>query len=361
MRRLSRLAGFAAVLGSAALFAADGPAPVLKPAAPPGGQLRVRVPLAEGKEKTLRLKARVADPRKKGETIDVTASLHTLGRTMVSQKMAKKWGYEITNDTVTFPEVILPGGQLSPKPTKGRDAELKVANLKADAVVVPGDTTDLVPGFGTDIVLALPDVVAVLGRQAEPRLYFTDKFLDLNAPPAAVKRPGTGGDPEPEPVSAAEPGLTLFAAPMTNRAGTVFAYCSVNGQETVKTPDGTVHPVNAGISSPTPGEPGLVVSAGTARGLGLNYDEAKPLVTLNELRFGATGGPGLKANRDIVMKNVPAVIDTTASHPYIWVGYVFVTKHFPDAVLTTTPDGVTRLHGRIDPTLLVDPKTRKKP
>src|SRR5881227_2184911 len=82
--------------------------PLLKPVAPPGGMVRVRVPLAEGMTKPLQMRAQVPNPKKKGEVIEAAVALDSAGRSLVTAKMLDKWGFpRPAANTVVLPELLL--------------------------------------------------------------------------------------------------------------------------------------------------------------------------------------------------------------------------------------------------------------
>jgi len=86
----------AAVVCAALAARADDPAPLLKPVAPAGGQLRVRLPVEPGFPKTMRFSAQVPNGKKKSELLDVTVALDTLpGQSYITAKKLESWGYAV--------------------------------------------------------------------------------------------------------------------------------------------------------------------------------------------------------------------------------------------------------------------------
>ena len=322
-------------------------------------------------------KARVPRAKSKtGETIDVTVAFDTLpGKSHVSTKKWKSWGYEVpTNKVGVLPEIVIPATQLAPKPSKGRDAEVRLPAISLE-IVDPPAGSDLI--YGSDLYIRLSELTKNADRTFEPRFYYGDKFLELTVPGGAVKRPGTGDDTAAEPAVNADAKLVPVSGPMVVRGAPVFAFASINGLTQYKTPDGKFETVNVGVSSNTNWQGGIMVTIGTARGCGLDIEQAKETTgtaataetqvspaKVKEFRLAFQTGAGFKNQKDLVLKDVTVHVDKTNSGHFVWLGSKFVNEHFTDGVYGWTSDGNYRLLGRVKPDLLQDVKTRtpaKKP
>jgi len=359
---------FAALLGSAA----DEPAPLLKPVAPGAGSTRVRVPIEAGLPLTdSQFKAQVPQAKgKKGEVVDVTVTFDTLpGRSSVSAKKWKSWGYEVpANNIAVLPELIIPASQLAPKVSKGRDVAVKFTNISLEVVETPAASMDML--YGSDLYIRLNDLTKNADRAMEPRYYFGDKFFELTVPTAILKKLGTGDETPPEPAVTAEPALVVVSGPMAIRNAPVFAFASVNGFSQYKTPDGKEEIVNVAISSNT-NWPGIIMTIGTARGCKVEMDNGKDATgtgttfesmvgkgKVKELRLAFQTGPGLKVTKDLVLKDVTVFVDKNNSGHFVWLGTKFINENMKDGIYGCGPDGSWRLHGRVAPDLLQDIKTR---
>src|SRR5262245_58489578 len=136
------LFGFTLLAGAAAALAADEPAPLLKPVTPTGGNVRVRVATTEKPHGFYHFAAQVPKAKdKKGEMVDVTVAFECRpNRSYVTAKKWQSWGYDIpANKVGVLPELVIPGVQLAPKTTKGRDVEVKITNLKVEIIEPPGN------------------------------------------------------------------------------------------------------------------------------------------------------------------------------------------------------------------------------
>lgn len=355
-----------ALLAAVGTVVAADPAPLVKPVAPAGGGVRVRAPVTEDKSTFMQFKAQIPKPQgKKGEMIDVTVALDTLPNlARVNPKRWKAWGFEVPgNNMGVLPELIIPAGQLAPKPAKGRDTELRLTNVKLLLVELPGGGDEY---DKCDFALSLRDLTGGAERAFEPRVYFADKFFELTAPGAAVKKLNTGEATSPDPAATAG---ELVPA-MGTLGGTqfpTFAFASVNGLTRYTTPTGKVEMVNAGVASLSAyPEPGIVMTANTARGCGVVLEkvpgdgETVP-GKVKELRLGFLVGPGYKVQKDFVLKDVTVQVVDDKSQAFIWLGPRFVEKYFTDGVYGCGSDGVWRLYGRVKPEFLEDIKTRTPP
>jgi hypothetical protein len=145
---------------------------------------------------------------------------------------------------------------------------------------------------------------------------------------------------------------------------------------------GTALPVSVGVTAATTLRSGVIMSIGMSHQLGLKLDPEKATtdfltldrkgkyvpVIVGEMRISVMTGKGPVTSNatpmDLVIKDLEVVVDTSESEPAVWVGPNFINKYFPDAVYTIAPPGAgepLRLYGRVDPGMLMDPKTRKKP
>jgi hypothetical protein len=373
MRRLLVTALLAVGLGLTASLTAPGrvddpPAPILKPVSPAGGQVRVRYPLAGGDKKVLQFstKALVAPGKARMEDtpVEITISLGTSGRNMATDKMLRSWGYDVPAGAkvVVLPELTLTGTQIAPKAAKGSDVAVRLTSVRVEVKDADAVRSDKM--YGTDLYMVLHEIVRGADRAMEPRLNFAERCLDLNFPPASVKRPGTGDDPPPDPPSKADPKLTVFAAPITARPNAVFTHVTINGMDTLKFPNGPV-PLQVILSSAQYFQEGFLLAIGAARLLGVDVDTSKGQISearVKELRLGVQVGAGYKTAKDFVLTDVPVLVDTFDSGPIVSIGPNFINKHFPDAVYAADRTGTHRLYGRVNPETLGEPKTRgKKP
>jgi hypothetical protein len=370
-----RTCGFVVLfgLGAALAPAADEPPPLLKPAAPGEGLVRFRLPVTPGVPKTMSFAAQVPNGKKKGDPIDVQVAFDTIpDKSYVSAKTLQSWGYDVPkNKEFVLPALTFTAAQIAPPPKKGRDLVVRLPNIKLTVV----ESTASKDGTVRMCDLSVSALSLYLGheRTTEPRVSFADKFLELNVLEAAVKRPGTDDAPLPE-ITAADPKLVPAYAPQTVRNGlNVFEYAAVNGQTSYKTADGKTNPVNVLVGSIMNVPDGVVLSLGLARGCKVEMDQAAVGLDavgveaksefipgkVKELRLAVRTGPGLKAVKDLVLKDLPVLVDRSQSEGYMVVGQGFTDKHFADAVYAGGADG-WKLHGRLDPALLLDIKTRPK-
>jgi hypothetical protein len=364
---------FAAALAAPAADAPP-PPPLLKPVVPAGTQqLRVRLPLTPGFPKTMSFEAQV--PRNKTkEPIDVRAALDTLpDKSYVTAKKLESWGYDVPKDKeFLLPELTFTAVQTAPKPMKGHDAVVRLTNLKLTVVDAPASSDNTV--HQCDLSLSARTLYLGNERAMEPRVAFGDKFFELTVPTAIAKRPGTDGAALADVTAAADAKLVPAYAPMTLRAGLqVFNYAAVNGQTAYKTADGKSIPVSVAVASIVNVPPGVVVTIGLARGCKVEIDQGAPATAatgvdvksefipakIKELRLGVNTGPGMKTVKDLVLKDLPVLVDKNQSEGYLLIGQKFMDEHFADAVYAGTADG-WKLHGRLDPALLLDIKTRPK-
>ena len=358
MRTLSRLtaAVFLIVVG-AFVAAADAPAPLVKSVNPPGNAIRVRLPMI-GKAATGSFKAQIPKPKgKAGEYSDITLHVGTLsGGTSVSIQQWKAWGFEVPADRAgVLPELIIPGAQVAPKPAKGRDIEYKLTNIKVHLYEAGGGETG---GINNALGIPLSYLTGNADRAVEPRVHYADRFIELSAPAPAVKKLNTGEITSPDPQITTDDKLLPAFIPMV---GTGFSFVSVNGQTRYMRSTGKIEPVVAGLNI---GGGSITMSVSMARGCGVELDkEMRPTSgKVKELRFGPITGPGVKGQKDFVLKDVTVVISGSEDHSFIWLGSAFVDEYFKDGVYGCGPDGAWKLHGRVKPEHLDDQKNRgKKP
>jgi hypothetical protein len=378
----------------AAAAAAEPPAPILKAVTPPGGQVRVRVPITGDPKTPYRIRGQVPRAGKGkagGGPVDVVIGINTGKRAVATTKMVQSWGYTPGPDKhVTIPELILVGYQIAPAPKAGkgkdgtesakdaggREVLARIPSFRIECLDTVAEGTDKV--LGSDLLVGVHDLTKGQDRTHDPRLYFTDKFFDFTLPTTQVKRPPmpAAAEVDLDPPSAADPTLAVVVAPLANRQGIgpAFATASFNGVDQVKNIYGMTEPVSVGVTAATTVPSGLIMSNGLAIDLKLEIDPDKALsdfVTLDkkgkfvptrvkEMRVGVMTGKGYTTARDVVIKDLEVVVDTGESGHYAWVGPNFVNKYFPDAVYTVGPDGQLKLYGRVDPALLADPARPKK-
>jgi hypothetical protein len=361
------------VLITAFAGAADELGPLLKPVVPPSTSVRVRITTSEEKESFLHFEAQVPKAKaKKGEMTDIKVALEVRpGKAYVTAKKWQSWGYEIpANKVGVLPELVIRGVQLAPKPTKGRDLDFRVSGLKVE-IVEPPKNADTI--LGCDLLVSLRDLTRNSDRLYEPRMYFSDHFVELTVPAASVKRPGTGDDIPPEPGVNPDEKLVPFVGATTTRGVAVFTYAALNGLSRYRTPDEKEQTVSVTVSSTTRCPGGIAMSLGTARGCkvdliegtelkgaGTSFETAIVKGTVKEFRIGFQTGPGLKAQQDLVLKDVTVWVDKNDSGHMVWLGPEFLHSQFKDPVYACGPDGAWKLHGRVMPEKLQDVKTRPK-
>ena len=357
----SRLLVAALFLTLVAFAGAADPLPVVKPVVPGGGSVRVRIPLGPPKAELTQFKAHIPKPKgKKGETIDITVGVSIQpGNPGVSLQQWKAWGFDVPDNRMgVLPELIIPGAQLAPKPTKGRDVEFRITNLKLSIQEVAGGDT---AGLTNTIGLSLRELTGGADRAFEPRVYFADRFLELTAPGAAVKKLNAGDMTSPDPQLTADDKLAPGFIPFTTAAYPLVVFVSVNGQTQYISAKGDTLPVIGGMASSGMAPPGIIMSVNMARGCGveLNKEMGPTTGKVRELRFGLMTGSGFKAQKDLVLKDVTVWISNDESSSFIWLGPAFADTYFKDGVYGCASDGVWRLHGRVKPELIEDVKTRK--
>lgn len=359
-----------ALLAALALLGTVGagaePAPLLKPVTPAGGAARVRLPVTEDAQTFAQLKGTIPNPKKKGETVAVKVLIDTLpnvGR--VSLKTWKDWGFEVpANRLGTLPELVVTGTQLGTKGTKGGDIEFRATNIRLSIVEPPAGSE---AAFGCDLWVSVRDLTGGTDRAAEARFHFADRFLELTAPGAAVKKLATADVVVPEP-KGAEGELVPVAGAQALRNGVpTFAFAAINGRAEYVTPAGKTEKVNAMVSSITNyAPPGVLMTLNTARGCGVELEKQPAdgeTVTgkVKELRLALLTGPDLKVPKDFVLKDISVAVIDEKTIAAVWLGPRFVEEYFADGVLGCGADGVWKLHGRVKPELLADPKTRTVP
>ncbi len=353
--------------------AADEPAPLLKPVTPGADRVRVRVATSEEGSGFYHFAARV--PKAKGnkdEAVEVKVAFECRpGKSCVAAKKWKSWGFEVpANKSGVLPELVIPASQLAPKVSRGWDVEVKLTNLKLDIIDPPGAAGTV---LGCDLLLSVSDLTKNADKAFEPRFYFADKFLELTVPSSAVKRAGGEGVPPPDAAVNTDATLVPAMGPMTTRGLLVFAYAAINGHDRHAGKDGKDAPLSVTLASTTNCPGGVIVSLGTARACGIELVEGKELTgtgtdfqttiskgKVKELRLGFRTGPDLKVQKDLVLKDVVVWVDKNDSDHMVWIGPNFLREHFKDAVYSCGSDGAWKLHGRVKPDLLQDPKTRPK-
>ena len=197
-------------------------------------------------------RAPTADGKKgdKVETVEIRVALEVRpGRSVVAAKKWRSWGYEVpANKIGILRELVIPGVQLAPKTSKGRDVEVRFPGLRIEIVEPPGNADTV---LGCDLLVSLSDLTKQTDRLFEPRLYFADQFLELTVPAGSVKRLGTGDDTPGEPGVNSDPKLVPIMAATATRGVAVFSYAALNGLAQYKTPEGKEVPVNVTVSSTT--------------------------------------------------------------------------------------------------------------
>jgi hypothetical protein len=371
------LLGPVVLLSAALIAAADEPAPLLKVVAPTGTNVRVRFLVTPGYPKPMFFTAQVPKAKKKSELLDVKVAYDSIPNpSYISVKRLENWGYEVPKGAKEFllPELFISAVQVAPKATKGSDVVVRLANIKLTLVPETAGQNDTI--HECDLCLSALALFGGNERTMEPRLSFADKFLEMTVPPAMIaKRLGTDGT-APEVSVSADTKLAPSFGPLVLRSGLpMFAYAAIDGQDSYKLPDGkTVVPVNVMVSSISNMPDGVMVTLGLARGVKLDFNanaagqaavgvEAKSEFIpgkIKELRLGVHTGPGMKAQKDLVIKDVPVFVDKNVSEGYMMIGQKFIDTYFVDGVYLHAGDG-WKLHGRVNPELLFDIKTRKKP
>ncbi|MCE9565631.1 MAG: hypothetical protein K8U57_26715 [Planctomycetes bacterium] len=354
---------------------AQEPAPLLKPVTPPMTSTRVRVQTSDEKPEFFHITARIPDQKKKDTMIDVVVAFDSLpGKAFVAMKKWKSWGFEVpANRTGTIPELIITGSQVIPKLSKGRDTEIRLTNVKVEIVEPPADGDTILL---CDMMLPINELTKGADRAFETRMYFGDKFMEFTVPNAMVKRLGTGDDaPLPEPGITTDKDLIAATGPSTLYHGVpTFTFASIDGQQTYKLPDGKSETINVGVASTMNWQDGILMTIGTARGLGLTVDQGKDLkgigagfdamvgkAKLKEFRLAFVTGPTGKVQKDLVLKDVTVIVDKNNSNHFVWIGPRFLEANFTDPVYACDSAGVWKLSGRLKPEALQDIKTRTPP
>lgn len=398
MRVRVRLALLGLVAASALTATADEPAPLLKPVVPAGTGVRVRLPVTPGFPEVVSFPAQVRAGKGLqvvglSEWVDVKVAYDTLSNpSYVSATKLASWGYVVPKGAREFvlPELLIPAAQIAGKlekpKDKGKDKEkekdgdsksndvtVRLTNVKF--VVIPEEPTKDGKIHFCDLCLSSTSLLGTNERAMEPRLSFGDKFLELTVPQGLVKHLGTGTVAVPDVTANNDAKLVVAVAPTTARNGrpATFTYAAVNGQDAFKTGDGKAVQVNVEVASINNLPDGVRLSIGAARPLKVEIEKKAGMVgtgvdtksefapgKIAELRIGLLTGPGLKTQKDLVIKDVPVFIDMNRSEPYIHIGQKFLDTYFADAVYSNAGDG-WKLHGRVNPDLLFDIKTRKKP
>jgi hypothetical protein len=374
MRVPPTLFGLAVLLAAVvAAPAADEPAPLLKPVTPAGSSLRVRLPVVPGYPKTMQFPAQVPNGKKKSDLLTISVAFDSLPNpSYVTAKKLESWGYEVPkNKEFLLPELFFTTAQIAPKPAKGHDVVVRLTNIKLTVIDSPASSDNTI--YNCDMSLSALAVYYGSERMIEPRLSFADKFLELTVPSTIVKRPGTEDTPVPEVSTTTDATLVTAVGPMVVKGRPVFAYAAVNTQEAYKTANGTIVPVHVAVASINNWEPGIVLTMGLARGCKVEMDQAATGMMgtgvesktemipgkMKEFRLGLLTGPGLKTQKDLVLKDVPVVVDKNISEGGVTIGQKFIDTYFKDGVYAGDANG-WKLHGRVNPDVLFDIKSRKK-
>lgn|SRR5262245_22251132 len=379
MRVVSRLTLCGLAVGLVAMVAssaADDLAPLLKTITPGKSQLRVRIPMTGGTHDISQISGKVSGGgTQQKKEFDVRVALSSQpGQCHIAAKKLESWGFPVPkNREFILPELLIPAVQIAPEAKQGRDVVVRFTNIKLQVVDVPAAAMNNI--YTCDFSLTITELFKGTEKTMEPRLAFKDEFLELSVNANAVKSLGTNEMAVPEITPDAAPELVPAVGPMTLRNGyPVFAYASVNGMESYKMANGTVVPVNVKIVSVINWDPGVVISIGLARackvemdqsgmgevGVGVQANTQVLPGKMKEFRLGFYTGPGFKTQKDFVLKDYTVVVDKNSTEGFIWLGRKFITKYFKDGVYATGSDGVWKMHGRLDPELLFDIKTRKK-
>lgn len=344
----------AAVLASAALFAGAAGAvdPLVKPVAPGGGAVRVRLPMI-GKTATSAFKAQIPKPKGGASEVTVYVSMYSGVTTTIQQW--KAWGFDVpANRNAVLPELIISGVDAAPKAGKGRDVEFKLAKIPVSLYEAPGGDKG---GISDTLSIPLSLLVAAGASPADTRVHFADRLIEFSAKSASAKKLGTGAEKLAD-LDLTDDSKLLVAHIPTNAFGGL-AFAAVNGKTQYKRPTGKVENVTAGIDL---NGGGILMSVSMARGCGVELDSEKnPRVgVVKELRFGPIAGAGVKGlPKDFVLRDVKVDISDGEDHSHIWLSSEFVEKYFKDGVLAQ--DGnAWKLHGRVKPEFFDDQKNRPK-
>ncbi len=369
------LCGLAVGLATAlSVFAADDPASLLKPVVPTGTQARVRVAVEGGAPRTMQFKAQVPHGKTKAEMVSVSVAIDTQGgKSYVAAKTVEAWGYEVPkNKEFVLPELLVPAAQIAPA-KKGRDVLVRITNVKLYVTEPPAEAKNNI--FNCNMSLCAADLYKGAEKTMEPRLAFADHFLELTVPATGLKRLDTDDTPLPNVTADATPTLVPSAAPTIRRQGNpVFAYVTVNGQESYKLGNGTAVPLHVSVGSINNWDTGVILSIGLARGCKVEMDErgTAGMATgaesssimipgkIKELRLGLSTGSDLRVQKDLVLKDIAVVVDRNVSEGFVSLGPKFIETYFKNGVYACGTDGVWKLNGRCDPELLFDIKTRPK-
>lgn len=395
MRFRGRLAvsGVAVVFLVALMPAADEApvAPLLKEVKAGNGQLRVRIPVTPGFPNPMSFTAQVPKAKKKSELADIKVAFEVMpGQSYVTAKKLESWGYEPGKAReFSLPELFVSVTQVSPKPSKGADVSIKLTNVKLTVIADPASKDDTV--HQADISLSSTTLFQYAERTHDTRTSFADKFIEMTVPAAAAaKRPGTDAVVAAEVSISPDSKLVPSFGPMINRnipsdnpamvrSMPVFTYAAVDEQDSYKTPDGKTIPVSVSVSSISNMPSGIMVTLGLARGVKIEFDAAAAGMAglgvdtksafvpgkIKELRLGlmidkkGKGQKDQKEQKDIVIKDIPVQVDKNISEGYLLISQKFIDTYFIDGVYVNS-NNEWKLHGRTNPELLFDIKTRKK-
>jgi hypothetical protein len=366
-----RIRGGGVVVLAGALAAAvsapaadDAPAPLLKRVNPGPNALRVRFPISYAATKPMNFTA-VVPNEKRTAVFAVTVALSTLpgAPLQVSAKKLEKWGYAPgPAREFVFPEFLIPTAQIAPK-VRESDAVIRLKNVPFAVVETPNSADGSI--HSADLTVPLSALYADEDR-ADPRLSYTDRFVELTVPAADVYRTETSAIKPSEPTATRDPALVPAACP--------FAYTAVNGRRWYPSAEGTIVRVRTILSAGLTWSTGIIMSGDMARGCGVELDaDAKPTIgvglankseylpgKIKELRLGLLTGPDLTTEKDLVLRDVPVMINKESTFGKIYIGPKFVETYFKDGISSRT-GGEWRLHTRVDPDRLFDIATRTEP
>ena len=358
---------------SLAVCAADEPPPLLKPVNVVGSSVRVRLPVTPGEPTTMSFNAQLPHGTNKQQMVDVVVALDTMhGKSYISAKKWESWGYNKPNTPeVILPELYVAAGQISPKPMQGHDVVVRLANLKLTLVNHTASPDGLI--HQCDLCLSAQTLFSANERSFQPHVSFSDKFLEFTVPQTMVKKLGTSDVVIPEVTATDTEGLTPAFVPHKKDGNYyMFEYASINGLTAFKAANGSLTPVKVTVASITNTPTGIILPIGIARGCKVEMDEkaigdgigveAKTEfipAKVKELRIAVFTGPGLKTQKDLVIKDLEVLVNKYQSDGRVLIGQKFIDNYFVDGVYAADASGY-KLHGRVNTELLMDIKTRPK-
>jgi hypothetical protein len=353
---------------------------------PPAGAVRVRIPLSEQGTGFCHFAARLPLPARNklhspgkstsnvsadtAREIDIQVVFDVRpGRSVVSLKKWLQWGFERppAGQKALLPQLLIPAVQLLPKPQQHHDAWIRLSHIPIEVIDTPGDVDTIV---GSDLLLSVSDLTHHGEHRWLPHLHFGQLYLDLTVPVRQIHYPGTSVQYRIDAKPVGEDQRQAVAAVISPVGLPILTYVALNGKDRYPLPDGQLMPVRAVIASVLNCPGGIAMTMGTARGCGVELTEHKlpgqgigfktTIVRgrLHELRLEVFVAPDYTKKRDMVLKDLEVWVDSEDSDHLVWLGSQFWRRYFADPVYACHTTRHWKLYGRVNPALLVDPKSR---